>query len=273
MPYWSQISLEFMAKTTCPREMPRLSALQHNAKLFSLRMQYPPSTIEIENDIGLGFQRQPKMATVVTTHEQRILLRNVSWDTYERLVSDQVDCSAPRLTFDRGELEIMSPSPEHERYNDAVRVIIDVLADELSLEIESLGATTFKREDIERGFEPDSCFYVKNESRVRGKTRIDLCVDPPPDFIVEIDISNDSRDKFPIYGDLGVPEVWLYNGVKLTFFKLDSGLYVESAYSDALPIVASADLTELMEMRKTSGRTSWLRAVRLWALGLQKDHS
>ena len=210
------------------------------------------------------------MATVVSTDERRILLRNVSWDTYERLLADQVDRSAPRLTFDRGELEIMSPSPDHERYNDAVRVIIDVLADELRMEIESLGATTFKREDIERGFEPDSCYYVKNEARVRGKSRIDLVIDPPPDFIVEIDISSMSRNKFPIYADLGVPEVWVYNGVKLVFFKLDSGRYVESEYSDAFPSVASADLTELLESRKASSRTSWLRGVRLWARGLQK---
>ncbi len=208
------------------------------------------------------------MATVVSTDEQRILLRNVSWQTYERLLADQVDRSAPRFTFDRGELEIMSPSPEHERYNEAVRVIIDVLADELSLEIEGLGAATFKREDIERGFEPDSCFYVQNEARVRGKSRIDLSVDPPPDFIVEIEFFSPSHDKFPIYADLGVPEVWLCNGAKLAIFMLDGGRYVESDRSAALPSVASADLTELLELRKTSRRTSWLRGVRMWARGL-----
>jgi Uma2 family endonuclease len=208
------------------------------------------------------------MTTVVNADEQRILLRNVSWETYERLLADQVDRSAPRLTFDRGELEIMSPSPEHERYNDAVRVIVDVLADELSLEIEGLGATTFKRAEIERGFEPDSCFYVQNEARARGKTRIDLSVDPPPDFIVEIDIASTSRDKFPIYADIGVPEVWLYNGAKLAIFRLDSGRYVEIDSSAALPRVSSADLTSLLELRKKAGRTSWLRGVRLWARAL-----
>jgi Uma2 family endonuclease len=101
------------------------------------------------------------MTTIVTDEEQRILLRNVSWETYERLLADQADSSAPRFTFDRGDLEIMSPSPDHERYNDAVRVIVDVLADELNLEIEGLGATTFKRDDIERGFEPNSCFTFR----------------------------------------------------------------------------------------------------------------
>ena len=210
------------------------------------------------------------MATVVSADEQRILLHNISWETYERLLTDHLDRSAPRFTFDRGELEIMSPSPEHERYNDALRVIIDCLADELSLEIESLGAATFKREDIERGFEPDSCFYVQNEPRVRGKTRIDLGIDPPPDFIIEIDISNSSRGKFPIFADLGVPEVWLYNGARLAIFNLDNGRYVESENSHALPSVSSADLTELLELRKASGRTSWLRRVRLWAPGTIK---
>jgi Uma2 family endonuclease len=103
---------------------------------------------------------------------------------------------------------------------------------------------------------------------VRGRSRIDLSVDPPPDFIVEIDIASTSRDKFPIYADLGVPEVWLYNGAKLAIFKLDNGRYVEIGDSAALPRAASADLTALLKLRKSSGRTSWLREVRAWARAL-----
>src|SRR5215207_2585581 len=114
------------------------------------------------------------MATVLGPPEQRVTLHNVSWETYERLLADLGDSSAPRLTYDRGTLEIMSPSSEHERYNRTAAQIVEELAVELNINIDSLGSTTFRREDLDRGFEPDSCFYIRNVAGVRGKKRIDL---------------------------------------------------------------------------------------------------
>jgi Uma2 family endonuclease len=120
------------------------------------------------------------MATVLSPPEQRVTLHNVSWETYERLLADLQDSSAPRMTYDRGTLEIMSPSSEHERYNRTAAQIVEELAVEMNINIDSLGSTTFRREDIDRGFDPDSCFYIQNTSLVRGEKRIDLTVDPRP---------------------------------------------------------------------------------------------
>jgi Uma2 family endonuclease len=212
--------------------------------------------------------RMKVMATVLSPSEQRIVLRNISWGTYERLLAEHVDRGAPRFTFDRGDLEIMSPSPEHERFNDAIRIIIDVYSEELDIEVEGLGSATFKREDLERGAEPDSCFYIQNEASVRGKTRIDLATDPPPDLIVEIDVTSPSLAKFPIYADLGILEVWRYDGNALSIHLLSGTQYVESAGSRALKQVTSAQVSQLLEDRKTQGRTAWLRKVREWARGL-----
>src|SRR5947209_15786668 len=95
--------------------------------------------------------------------EQMVVLRSVSWDTYERLLADHRDSSAPRFTYDRGALEIMSPLPEHEKYNRAIAALVEVVAEARGLDFENLGSTTFRRDDLQRGFEPDSCFYIQHE--------------------------------------------------------------------------------------------------------------
>ncbi len=104
-------------------------------------------------------------------HESKVVLPNIRWETYERLLADLEDCSAPRLTYDRGRLEIMSPTPKHENLNRAVEILVNVLAEEFGINSRGLGSTTFRREDLERGFEPDSCFYFQNEPLIRGKER------------------------------------------------------------------------------------------------------
>src|SRR5437867_152246 len=145
------------------------------------------------------------MVTVYRPAEQRVVLHNVTWDTYERLLAEHAGRSAPRLTYDRGELEVMSPLPEHERLNRAIQLLVPLVAAEIGVKVYSLGSTTFRREDAQRGFEPDSCFYVQNLAAARGKRALDLAVDPPPDLMVEIDITSPSLPKLPIYAAFRVP--------------------------------------------------------------------
>lgn len=205
------------------------------------------------------------METVKSRAEQRVLLRNISWETYERLLEERGDNSAPRFTYDRGELEIMSPSPEHEALNRSIALLVEFLAAELGIDVYDLGSTTFRREDLERGFEPDSCFYIENEERVRGKTRIDLSVDPPPDLVIEIDITSPSFSKLPIYAQIGVPEVWRYDGERLKILVLEGSDYMETPESAVFPPVTSSVLSDFVEKSKTTRRTVWLEAVRGWA--------
>jgi Uma2 family endonuclease len=98
------------------------------------------------------------MATTSIAWDQRVVLRNVSWETYEKLLEDLIDSCSPRLTFDRGNLEIMTPTAEHERLNRLLASFVEIAADAVGAEIENLGSTTFRRSDLEQGFEPDSCF-------------------------------------------------------------------------------------------------------------------
>ena len=196
---------------------------------------------------------------------QGMILHNVSWETYESLLADHTNSSAPRFTYDRGELEIMSPSPEHEAYNRSIALLVEVLAEEMDIDVYDLGSTTFRREDLERGFEPDSCFYIRNEESVRGKSRIDLTVDPPPDLVIEIDITSPSLDKLPIYARMGVPEVWRYGGEKLEILRRENEGYALSAESGVLPHLTTTILSRFVEESKSTKRTAWLKKVRGWA--------
>jgi len=204
------------------------------------------------------------METVKAPAEQRVLLRNISWETYERLLADNENNSAPRFTYDQRELEIMSPSPEHEKFNRRIAQLVLVVAEEMEVEAEDLGSTTFRRRDLERGFEPDSCFYIQNEEQVRGKNRIDLTVDPPPDLVIEIDITSPSFSKLPIYAQMGVPEVWRYDGDRMVVLVLEGSDYVAANESLVLPPVTSNALTDLVEKSKTTRRTIWMERARRW---------
>ena len=196
---------------------------------------------------------------------QRVILRHVSWETYERLHSEHEQCSSPRFTYDRGVLEIMRPSIKHERLNRSIATICEVIAEEWHIELDNAGSTTFKREDVARGFEPDSCFYVQNVECVRERDQIDLTVDPPPDLVIEIDISSSSLDRFPIFATIGVPEVWRYDGTRLTIFTLRAGTYQGVAASAVFPGVTSPLLSQFMAESTTMSHTAWLRRVRAWA--------
>lgn len=200
--------------------------------------------------------------------ENRVVLHNVSYVTYEKLLADLASQSSPRLTYDRGVLEIMSPLPPHELLTDAIEMIVKMFALHTDTNLWCLRSTTFRRQDLERGFEPDSCFYVDNESRVRGKQVIDLNVDPPPDLVIEIDITSGSISKFPIYAQIGVPEIWRHDGDRLVIHRLtEVGRYTISDASAAFPDLGSAALTEFIGRTKDLPSTEFMRALMDWIKG------
>jgi Uma2 family endonuclease len=204
------------------------------------------------------------MTSVISPAEQRVVLHNVSWETYERILSQQINSSAPRLTFDNGQLEIMTLSPEHERYSLRIRDLVALLSDEMDLRIEDLGSTTFHREDYARGFEPDSCFYIGNLDRVRDKDRLDMRVDPPPDLVVEVDVTSPSIPKLPIFAEFGVREVWRFKNERLTVLLLTGGRYHEAVESEVFAGLR-ADSSQLRAKSKALDRIAWLRLARKWA--------
>jgi Uma2 family endonuclease len=208
------------------------------------------------------------MVTTESPPEQRMVLYHVSWDTYERLLHDYEQCSSPRFTYDRGILEIMSPFSEHEAFGRFLDFVLAAWADATDTLVRITGSTTYKREDLQRGFEPDSSYYIQHEAAVRGKERIDLRVDPPPDLVVEIDITHSSLDKLSIYAQVGVPEVWRYDGTRLHLLVLQEGAHAASTVSRVMPpMTADALLTLLQGVAMQDGAT-WLRRAQAWARSL-----
>ena len=151
---------------------------------------------------------------------QRVILHGVSWETYERLLADFQDSHAAHFAYDQGALEIMVLSLKHETFNRTLATLVEIVAEEMQGDVINAGSTTFRRADLSKGFEPDTCFYIQNVERVRGKDEIDLTVDPPPDLVIEIDITSPSLNKFPIFAAMGIPEVWRYDGKTVTIFTL-----------------------------------------------------
>jgi len=197
------------------------------------------------------------MPIVASPPEQRVVLNNVSWETYERLLEDHLDSSAPRFTYDQGVLEIMTLSAEHEWYNELLSDLVKLLARELRIDILSLGSTTFKLAWAKQGFEPDSCFYVTHIREVRGKARIDTAVDPPPDIVVEVAVTHPSISKFPLCAHFGVPEIWTYDGSHLAMYELRGTECVEIPSSSVLRGLNAKQLGEFLELGKTVDSLAW----------------
>jgi Uma2 family endonuclease len=204
-------------------------------------------------------------AKTLSPPEQIVELSNISWQTYETLLAEIGDRPI-RLRYNRGNLKIMVPSPEHEIYKRVMGRFVETLAEELEVRIEPLGSTTFKRPEL-IGVEPDKCFYIQNISAVKGKKRLDMNQDPPPDLVVEIDITSRSDSTLQVYADLGVPEVWIYNGSRLKINRLEDGGYVECDRSLAFPSVAILEIVSFLEQAETMDYLELVKSFRNWVKG------
>jgi Uma2 family endonuclease len=191
-----------------------------------------------------------------------LVFKQVTWDEYEELVNGLTDRAGVRVSYDEGRLEIMSPLPEHEKYKDSLYRFTCAFAEEFGITLESYGSTTWKRRGLQKGSQPDTCFYVANAGRVVRKRTIDLEADPPPDIVVEIDSTNESLRKLPIYAGLAVPEIWRYDGMRVQMYALAEGRYVEIPGSRSLQGLSGKMLTEALEQTKSVGQTESLVAFR-----------
>lgn len=201
----------------------------------------------------------------------RVILRNISWHTYQSLIRDFELEPAMRLTYERGTLQIRRHLDPHETYKKLIGRLIEAATEELELEIRSLGSRTCDREDLARGLEPDQCYYIQNEALVRDVEQINLAHSPPPDLAVEVDITSSSLERFSIYSDLGVPEIWRYDGRSLTIYYLDEDQYKICDQSMALPRLKASDITRFLELRfpkqetqTAVGENSLVKQFRQW---------
>ncbi len=206
------------------------------------------------------------MATVETTplRENRFRLSDIDWSSY-KAIANAIGERHVRLTYDRGNLEFMTISYEHERWNELLGQFIVVLTEELDMPRQSAGSTTFDREDLARAVEPDRCYYLANAPLMRDKEQIDLTIDPPPDLALEIEISRSLLNRLGIYAAMGVPEVWRFDGDELQVLLLaEAGRYVESDRSRAFPFLLLSEVLRFLRQRSTVDETTLVRSFRQW---------
>jgi Uma2 family endonuclease len=194
--------------------------------------------------------------------EQRVMFHQLNWARYQQLLQTLGDRRSVRLTYDRGRLELTMPLEIHEFSGELIALFIRILVVERGLKLKSLASTTLNREDLDRGAEPDKAFYIANQPIVAGKT-VDLSQDPPPDLVLEVDITHSDIDKPNLYANLGVPEFWRYDGQQISFYELVGAEYIDRLTSPTFPDVPKEMLYEFLAQAKIDEVEAEL-ALRAW---------
>ncbi len=201
------------------------------------------------------------MQTVIPA-ETRTVLENIHWETFVEL-SEQRRGSVPRMTFDEGMLELMSPKRLHEGVGCLLGRMVETFTEVHGIEIQSVASTTFKRKDLGKAFEADESYYIENAEKIREKEELDLTIDPPPDLVIEVEITTSAIQKMKLFAAMGVPEVWRHDGQRLTMHRLRSGSYESIAESVELPGFTCATADAVLEQRYTKGETALIIEYRL----------
>ena len=196
---------------------------------------------------------------------QKLIHQGVGWDFYERILKEYADSNGLHFAYDDGFLEVEVPLAKHERANRILQDLVTTICVEKDVDFVNAGSTTFRKQAKTKGVEPDTCFYIQKAVKIRGNLDIDLKKDPPPDLVIEVDITSPSLDKMPIYAALGVPEVWLYKGKKVEFYKLYGEFYQETSNSTFFPPLSSEKATEFLRKGLIESSSKWFKEVRVWA--------
>lgn len=194
--------------------------------------------------------------------DEIIHLSGISWLTYETLLRELSDRRF-RLTYNRGDLEIMAPSPDHELGKKVLGRFVETLAEEFQIQIYPLGSTTLKRPELS-GVEPDECFYIRHISAVRGKKRINLTEDPAPDLVIEIDVTSSSQNRLQAYADLGIAEIWIYNGSTLIIKQLQNSSYITSQTTQFFPNLSIPEVVGFLQQSETIDYLELVKSFRSW---------
>lgn len=204
---------------------------------------------------------EPK-ATLKPVGEQRVVLRRLSWEAYLSIVDALPQTRGARLTYDDGTLEITVPLEDHEFAGRLIERFIIVLAELLGLPLKTMGSTTMNYPLLKKGAEPDDAYYIQNQPLVKGRN-VDFAQDPPPDLVVEVDITHTDIAKNQFYASLGVLEFWRFDGQVWRIYVLASGVYVEVDRSPTFPMVPKERLYAfLAEAREDE--IGAMKALRSW---------
>lgn len=191
-----------------------------------------------------------------------VLLRGLSWAGYLQILAALPQSRGSRLTYDDGVLEITAPLEDHEFAGRLIERFILTLVELMGLRIKTMGSTTMNFPQLRKGAQPDNTYYIQNQPIVKGRN-IDFIQDPPPDLIVEVDITHTDIAKNQFYTSLGVPEFWRFNGKVCRIYQLQDGVYVEVETSPTFPIIPKEQLYTFPEIAKED-EIEAVQALRSW---------
>jgi Uma2 family endonuclease len=203
--------------------------------------------------------------TISLDNVQHVVLEEMSWEFYEHLLEEIGDRHI-RVTFDNGRMEIMSPLPRHEYFGQWIARLLEMMCLDRNIVVRSLGSTTFRSEQEQKGLEPDKCFYIQHaDEALKMDKAFNPDVDPVPDLALEMDITSRSVPREPIYAALGVPELWRCDGTRLDVLHLSpKGKYVRRARSLAFPFLPMAEFSKFVFRLKDRDQIRVLRDFRNW---------
>jgi Uma2 family endonuclease len=198
---------------------------------------------------------------IVEPPETRMVLKNIAWETYVAL-ADQRRGSVPRMTYDDGVLEMMSPQREHENIGRLIGRMIETYSEVRDIEIISVASVTVKRSDLSKAYEADESYYVTHAAALLGKRELDFEVDPPPDLVVEVEITSSAIKKMLLFAAMKVPEVWRHNGESLNMYRLENDAYVPIDSSCELPGLSAERINQHLAGRDSIGETKLIQQFR-----------
>lgn len=181
--------------------------------------------------------------------EQRVVLHGISWDAYLQILDALPQSRSARLTYDQGVLEITVPLEDHEFSGRLIERFILTLVEVLGLRIKTMGSTTMNYPFLQEGAEPDNAYYIQNQPLVKGRN-VNFAQDPPPDLVVEVDITHTDIRKNQFYARIGVPEFWRFNGKIWRIYRLQSGDYTEVEVSPTFAQVPKERLYQFLAQAK-----------------------
>ncbi len=200
--------------------------------------------------------------------EQRVVLCAVGYSTYETFLRELGDRPGIRLTFNGWDLELRTPSYQHEWWKHRIGFLVPLLGAALNVEVQGGGSATLRRHDLEKGLDPDECFYVGPHAAIlTGPDReLDLTRDLPPDLAIEIGITPGVLNREAIYASLGVRELWGFDGESVRAGRLGpDGNYIPCDRSVAVPLLPMREFSSFLRQTQDLTEMELIRAAPAWA--------
>jgi Uma2 family endonuclease len=166
--------------------------------------------------------------------DDRVVLGNVPWEVYQGLQAAKRESSVIRAHYLHGQLELMSPSDDHEWIKTMIGLLLFAWSEVAEVDLNGFGSWTIERRGAKRAAEADQCYILGNRMKAR------------PDIAIEVEWTPGGLDKLEVWRGLGVPEVWLWREGSIEVHGLKRGAYVRLNQSRLLPGLNLALLTKFI---------------------------